>query len=121
MLTLFENVTSALTPVEINQVVPLLIQMIGSRKNKNAAVTNKHLCKWLQANGYDTSEVRIRMMINYIRNSNGLPCLIGSAKGYYVTNDPAEVENQIMSLQGRINAMCNVVESLRAQKMNLLR
>lgn len=121
MLTLFENVTSSLTEVELNSLVPLLIEMIGTRKHKYEAVTNKHLCIWLKKEGFETSEVRIRMMVNFIRNSNKLPCLIGSAKGYYITNNPAEVDNQITSLQGRINAMRNVVESLKAQKINLIR
>lgn len=121
MLTLFENVTTSLTQLELKQVVPLLVQMIGSRKHKNEAVTNKDLCRWLQTEGFSTTEVRIRMMINYIRNSNLLPCLIGTGKGYYVTNDPVEVELQIISLQGRVNSIKNVIDSLKAQKMNLIR
>lgn len=121
MLTLFENVTSALTIVELQQVVPLLIEKISSRKAKNEAVTNKHLCTWLKSRGYDTSEVRIRMMINHIRNNNLKPCLMGSAKGYFVTDNPAVVDEQINSLMGRINSMRNVVESLKAQKMNLIK
>ena len=121
MLTLFENVTSALTLVEINQVVPLLIEKISSRQHKKEAVTNKHLVAWLKSCGYDTSEVRIRMMINHIRNNNLKPCLMGSAKGYFVTNNPLIVDQQIDSLMGRINSMRNVVESLKAQKMNLIK
>lgn len=120
MLTLFENITGKLTDYEKDSIVPMLIQTIGSKTDKKMAVTNSHLVSWLGACRIETSQVRVRMMINHIRNNNLLPCLMGSAKGYYVTDNPAVVDDQIESIMGRVRSMLNVVESLKAQKINLV-
>ncbi len=120
MLTLFENVTNKLTDHEKENAVPLLMDIIGGRVTPEKAVKNKDLVKWLASNGIKTTEIRIRMMINYIRNTNMLPCLIGSGKGYFVTDDPRIVDDQVESIMGRVNSMLGVVQSLKAQKENLI-
>lgn len=47
-------------------------------------------------------EPRIRKIINYICK-NWLPNLIGTSKGYYVTNDVEELKRAATTLQSRAN------------------
>lgn len=121
MLTLFENVTSRLTPIEKDTIVPMIVETLKYKNTPQHAVTNKHLVGWLKACKIDTSEIRVRMMINHIRNTNLLPCLIASGNGYWVTDDPDVIDKYIDSLNGRINSIRNMAESLKAQKMKLVK
>jgi prefoldin subunit 5 len=47
--------------------------------------------------------------------------LIGAGNGYYLTSDPHVVEDQIESIQGRINSMSAVVDSMKAELISLKR
>jgi hypothetical protein len=120
MLTLFEDVTHNLTGAELEIIVPKLITAISERNTKQKAIKNKDLVKWLKSENIQTSEVRIRMMVNFIRNTNRLYCLIGTANGYFVSKEIPIIDDQIESILGRINSMKQVIESLQAQKQHLI-
>jgi hypothetical protein len=119
-LTLFQNITTELTDLEKERLVPMLIDTLDYTHDEKR-ITGKNLCGWFKACGYTVTEVRIRKMVNYIRVLNLMngKVIIGAGNGYYSTSDPKVVEEQIESLQGRIDSMAAVVDSLKAQLVSM--
>lgn len=130
MLTLFTNITEQLTDLEKKTLVPMLIDTLCNSHETNR-FKGAWLCKWFKASdGYQVSEARLRKMINYIRVMNvkkglhddlGNKVVIGAGDGYFVTDNESIILNQIESLQGRMDSMAAVVDSLNAQLENLKR
>jgi hypothetical protein len=128
-LTLFKNITTELTTLEKETLVPMLIDTLFSTHLKNRH-TGRNICAWFKASGHNVSEIRLRKMINYIRVLNmqqGVECnlsgkvVIGAGNGYFVTDDPETIKDQIKSLEGRVDSMKAVIDSLKAQLENLKR
>ena len=120
MLKLFKNITDELTDLEKNEMVPILVDTL-SRSSHTNIIKGKHLCGLLQASRYTVSEARVRKMVNYIRVLNLMSpnVLIGTSQGYFITNDPHVIDDQIESLQGRIDSTEAVIDSIKAQRLNL--
>jgi hypothetical protein len=55
---------------------------------------------------------RVRKIIRHIRLNHIIPNLVASSKGYYVTNDPLELERYIDSLAGRVEAIGKVSDEM---------
>jgi hypothetical protein len=119
-LTLFQNITTELTDLEKETLVPMLIDTL-STTHEEKRITGKNICGWFKASGYAVTEVRIRKMVNYLRVLNLMDgrVVIGAGNGYYVTSDPAVVQEQIDSLQGRVDSMSAVIDSLKAVLISL--
>lgn len=120
-ITLFTNITEQITDLEKNILVSLVLQTL--EKYSPHTVTSGQLCHYLRSLGYDVSDPRIRKMVNYIRVTNAAApsVLIGSSKGYFLTSDVAVVDQQIESLEGRIDAMKAAIDSIKAQRLNLVK
>lgn len=127
MLTLFQNITEELTPLEKQTLVPMLIDTLAFT-NEHRRHTGANICRWFEASGYHVSGSRLRKMINYIRVLNvkkGAQCnlgnmvVIGASNGYFVTSKIEIIKDQIQSLQGRMDSMAAVVDSLQAQLLNI--
>lgn len=121
-LTLFENITQELTDFEKDTLVPMLISTLEFTHDSNRH-TGKNICGWFKSIGQMVSEPRLRKMINYIRVTNLLKpyVVIGASNGYYITNDIEVVKDQIESIEGRISSMAAVVDTMKAQLLNLKR
>lgn len=121
MLTLFTNITEQLTDLEKNTLVPMLLDWLKIT-NAGVRMKSKWLCQCFHANNYDVSEVRIRKMVNYIRVINAAKpkVLIGAGNGYFLTNDIKIVNEQIQSLEGRIDSMQAAIDSIKSQRLNLI-
>lgn len=122
MITLFENITEQLTELEKNTLVPLLVKTLQIT-NETKRMKAQNLINYLSWFNYDVSEARIRKMVAYIRimNLTKPKALIGAHNGYFITDDIRVLDDQIKSLQGRVDAISNVLESMKAQKQNLVR
>jgi hypothetical protein len=120
MLTLFENITEELTPLEKQTLVTMLLEKLKYSTIENP-VKGKHIVGWFSASGYKTTDVRLRKMVSYIRQCCILKdaVLCASSKGYYISKDLAEIDNQIESIEGRRNQLNNVIEGLKAQRENI--
>lgn len=120
-LTLFTNITEELTDLEKNTLVPMLLDTLQN-SSEQKPLKSKWLCSWFDACCYQVSDVRIRKMVNYIRVTNAAKpkVLIGTSKGYFLTNDIHTVDDQIESMEGRIDSMKAAVDAMKAQKLNLL-
>lgn len=121
-LTLFEDVTRKLTEVEKKCIVPILLETILSKRTAKNAVTNKNLVKYFAECGFKTSEPRIRLMVNYIRNQQLIKdyVLMGTSNGYYVTDNIGEIDMQIESLESRGRWNLITADSIKAQKQHII-
>lgn len=117
MLTLFTNVTQELSDLERDKLVPMLLDTL-STTNEDNRMRGKVLAGWLKSCGYQTTEIRIRKMVSYVRVMNlARPkVLIGAQNGYYLTEDLKVIDDQIESLEGRVNQINASIESIKAQR-----
>jgi hypothetical protein len=120
MIEGFEKQTKDLTDYEKRVLLPLMIKGLSHHVGAENAITNSEICMKLSAKGYDNiNEVRVRKIINYIRNNNLVPRLMATYKGYYVTNDPAELYSYISSLSSRIAAISQIRDAMIQNYENL--
>jgi len=121
-LTLFNNITEDLTKHEKEKIVPAMLH-IFEFTNENARVTNTQIRKYLVNFGFNTSDVRVRKMVNYIRQLNlcSPAVLIGASNGYFITKIITVVDAQIESMQGRVDSQAAVIDAMKAQRENLKR
>lgn len=112
MITNFEDITEGLTTHENTVILPKLIELLRWRRGKENAVTNRKLVNLLTAMGHDIQESRIRKLINQIRVHGLVKNLLATSKGYYVSNDPKEINKYILSLRERAVAINSVADAL---------
>ncbi len=118
MLKGFEDITYNMTESEM-KLVPLFIKGFSTKHGKANAVTNREIVEGLRGNGIIITESRVRKVINYVRNTNTVPGLVATSDGYYVTNDPQEVQQYIDSLDGRENEIRRIKEKFIDYKKTL--
>lgn len=58
---------------------------------------------------------RIRKIVNHIRRSGMVPCLIATSQGYKIATSRSEVLEYLHSLEGRLAAIAAVKRALAAQ------
>lgn len=104
----FLEYTSELTGEEIvtcQIIVDRLRQNVG-KKNRR---TNKFISGVLKLEyGLNVSSARMRKIINHIRVKGLIQNLIADSGGYYVSNDPDEINKYIFSLRQRGRAILHV-------------
>lgn len=121
MLQGFEDYTAPLTEYERGTLLPWIADALSQRVGVKQAVSNKHICHILRERGYEgVSEPRVRKIINNIRIMGLVPRLVASSRGYYVTQDPDELDRYIESLAGREEAIRAVRLAMQAQKVILI-
>ncbi|MGQ0740196.1 MAG: hypothetical protein ACT4OJ_14185 [Bacteroidota bacterium] len=120
MLTLFTNITKELTDLEKDTLVPLILEQL-EYTSAERCYTGRRLCQYLKGLNFPTSEIRVRKMVNYIRVTNAARprVLIGSGRGYFLTRDLREVDEQIESLEGRMDSMKAAIDAIKSQRLNL--
>lgn len=115
MITNFGEETEPLTDEE-KQMIPILIT--GFKKyTKDNPIKGAEIVKSInqkkESFGIKSfSEARLRKLTNHIRSEGMLP-IIATSKGYYVSYDKTEIENQIKSLQERAEAILNSANGLK--------
>ena len=114
MINGFEDQTHPLTEYE-QQLIPVMRVLFNGRYGKSVAITNAEIIAKLKSKGHKVGAARIRKLINHIRTHNLIPRLMATSAGYYITNDPAELKAFIESLNGRIEAIAEVRDSMVAQ------
>ena len=116
MIINFEEFTDELNEYERNVLLPIMVECFKKHVGEENAITGREIISKMTAKGYDISGVRIRKIVNVIRRHNLVPCLVSSAKGYFVANHISQMSDCIESLQGREDAICAVKEALMAQR-----
>jgi hypothetical protein len=113
VLTGFEKHTAPLTEKELSFLLPKFLAGFEKRIGKDNAVTSTAIVESFKNRfNYKLSDVTIRKIVNHIRNNNLLPGLVACSSGYYVTNNPREVEDYIKSLASRENEINRIKKGM---------
>lgn len=114
MIQGFNNETAPLTDYERKTILPIIAGWLR-HTSKERPIINKTATKWLKDRGYNISEPRFRKVVSAIRIEGIVENVIATSKGYYVTDDPAEVAEYITSLRERASAINAVADALTQQ------
>lgn len=105
MITTFETQTKPLNEYERETLLPIMVRCLANHIGKSCAISNAQMCEKMALYGYQIGEVRVRKIINHIRNNGLVECLIATGKGYYVTESIQEMETYIESVKNREDAI----------------
>lgn len=111
MITNFETLTNDLTQGELEQVESLLLVLNQAKRplKTEELIREVYLIEKFKPK---LSAHRLRKIVNAIR-SNSVAPIIATRKGYFISNERIEIENQIKSLEERASAIRNASEGLR--------
>ena len=115
MITFFTEQTAPLTEYERDTLLPIVARCLERHVGREAAITNAKMCDKMNAYGYELNEARTRKIINHIRINALVSCLIATGKGYYVSEDEAEIKKYIKSLKDREAAIAAVRMAIEGQ------
>ena len=118
MIKNFSKETIWLSPREEKELLPNIVAVLNSHKGKSQAITNRQIIALFDVKGKE-GEARIRKVINYIRNSGIIPCLIASGKGYYIATDAKDITDYEESLRGRVSAIHKMRQSIHRQGVEI--
>lgn len=104
-----------LTAHEENVLLPLAVQLLKKRTNKNV-FSNPEICAILSE--FSDSKVhdsQIRKLVFNIRQRNLIPLLIANSEGYYKGTNLQEIKIWIERHKSKMEAMRSTLESLEYQ------
>ena len=119
MITTFETQTKPLNEYEREILLPIMVKCLTKHIGKDSAISNAQMCEKMALYGYQVGEVRVRKIINHIRNNGLVECLIATGKGYYVTESIEEMETYIESVKNREDAIRTMRLSMEAQLLKM--
>ena len=105
MIATFETQTKPLNEHEKDTLLPIMVKCLAKHIGKDRAISNDQMCEKMALYGYQIGEVRVRKIINHIRNNGLAECLIATGKGFYVTESIQEMETYIESVKNREDAI----------------
>lgn len=111
MITKFETLTQDLSKAEIEQVDSLLLALQNAKRplKTDELIREIYLIEKFKPK---LSANRLRKIVNAIR-SNSVAPVIASKRGYYISKEQKEIENQIKSLEERAEAILKASLGLR--------
>ena len=111
MINGFANETAPLTESEL-KALPAVVERLKLAVGKDRAVFNDQLRAIT-----GLTSARIRKLINYIRCTGQVPCLLANSQGYYIAEKDSEILDYINSLEGREIAIREVRQSIEKQRV----
>lgn len=112
MITNFEEYTKELTENERDFIMPILVKVLRARRKDNQITNGEMVSKLWEKFNLKTSEPRIRKIISVIRNTGLVVGLIGTAKGYYSTNNKQEILDYIETMEQRKESISMVIDQM---------
>ena len=104
-----------LTDHEESVLLPLAVQLLKNRTNKNI-FSNPEICAILsQFSDKKVHDSRIRAIVFNIRQRNLIPLLIANGDGYYRGTNLQEIKNWIIRHKSKMSAMKSTLDSLEWQ------
>ncbi len=70
----------------------------------------------IRKEGHACDSMRVRKIVNHIRVNAIIPCLAAGNNGYFVASNEAEISETINSLEGRVEAIQEVINALKEQR-----
>ena len=114
MIKFFEEETKPLNDKE-RELLPIMVKCLNRHIGRGHAVTNRKMREGLANHGYNVSDARVRKLINHIRMNGLVECLMATSIGYYVTEDAAEFEGYVESVQARVDSIQAMGDTMREQ------
>jgi hypothetical protein len=111
MIQGFEEQTEELTQYEVEVLVPIMVKGLSTKIGQDNAITNIKIRSRLREKDIDITDSKIRKIINYIRVNKLIVNLLATSKGYFISNDPAEINKYKESLISRANSILNLAKS----------
>ncbi|MAJ72450.1 hypothetical protein CMK13_05545 [Candidatus Poribacteria bacterium] len=117
MLKNFEEITKELTDNERDVLYPLIVSGLSRRKGKQNSISGSEICEALnkRLNAKKITPPRLRKIIQAIRINGDLYNICSNSKGYYLACSKQEIDDNILSLQQRIDQQQKIVDALRWQ------
>jgi len=116
MITNFEDITEDLTPLERDEILPVLVRSLKTKIGKENIISQGEACAKLKEKfDWNIRPERWRKMINVTRRYGLVENLVSTSKGYYIATDKMDAWRNIQSIQDRINALEELKEPLVEQ------
>lgn len=116
MIQGFEQQTQPLNDYERGTLLPLIIRGLETKVGAAKVIAGSTIIRKMKAAGYKLDGPRLRKIINHIRINDYLPGLVSNSQGYFVANTASEIDECIVSLQGRVDATQAIILALQRQK-----
>lgn len=96
-------------------VLPLVVRLLTEANGRQ--LSSFMIADTLRKMGYPScNSFTVRKIVNHIRCNSIIPCLAASGNGYFVASNADEITETINSLEGRVNAIQEVIEALKQQR-----
>lgn len=106
------NDTIAAIDSQERKMAHIIAETLNAHIGKKQAITNREL----QQQFPELSERSIQSIINYIRNSDLVFCLVASSQWYYVAETETELTDYEKSLNNRIGELVKVRDQVARQR-----
>lgn len=103
-----------LNDFERGVLLPLVVGFLQSSGTR--VVHGDALAAAVRKQGHVCDRRQIRLIVNHIRTNAIIPCLASNNKGYFVATNEREITETINSLEGRVDAIQEVIEALKEQR-----
>ena len=106
--------TDRLNEYERGIIVPLVCDMLT--KANARPLPSQVIAEAIRKIGHKVDTRSVRRVISYIRREGLVSCVASSPKGFFVANNVREITDTILSLEGRVDAIQEVIDALREQR-----
>lgn len=95
--------------------LPLVVRLLTQANGR--VLSSYKIAAVVRQNGYHAcNSFNVRKVVNHIRCNAIIPCLASNGKGYFVASNDREITETIYSLEGRVDAIREVIEALKQQR-----
>lgn len=106
--------TDRLNDYERGTLLPLVVRLLTDANGRK--ITSYMIAEAIRKQGHACDSMRVRRVVNHIRVNAIIPCLAASGKGYFVASNDREITDTIYSLEGRVDAIQEVIDALKEQR-----
>jgi len=117
MLVNFEDITFNISNSD-KKIAESILKLL-LKTNKNKRITSKDIVFSLSKK-FKIPEVKVRVLINSIRQS-GKYGIVGTSKGYYISNDIEDIMKAIKSQTMRISQQNRALEGMKEYLYSLIK
>lgn len=103
-----------LNDFERGVLLPLVVGFLRDAHGRK--LTSYMIASAIRKQGHTCDSLRVRRIVNHIRCNAIIPCLAAGSNGYFVATDASEITETINSLEGRVDAIQEVIEALKEQR-----
>ena len=103
-----------LNDYERDVLLPLVVGFLRDARGRK--LTSYMIASAIRKQGHTCDSLRVRRIVNHIRCNAIIPCLAAGSNGYFVATNADDITETINSLEGRVDAIQEVIEALKQQR-----